>query len=158
MTIHNKQFIFIMFIIYYWLQDENIWVNKKNCWEISKLCYEKMNQIHFTLASTLKTFTRRHFAFSATELPTGSLHPTTSRPPGCLPCVCWLRDNKNHGCVSFPALWPSERLPPTMSLFHVMIWKDGGWCVFGGGVVSSGFQNIRGGVMKRPWRMSRARL
>lgn len=95
-----------------------------------------MNQVHFTLTNALKTLNRRHFAFLATELPTGSIvsKPTTRRPPCCLPCVCWLRDNKDHGCVSFPALDHPNGFLQQWVCFMSWFGKWGLVCVCVGGV------------------------
>lgn len=41
----------------------------------------------------------------------------SSHPPGCLPHVCWLYDNKNCCFVSFPTLYPLNCPPKQWTCF-----------------------------------------
>lgn len=80
-----------------------------------------------------------HTAYPAISPTTGSLYHSPS-PPGCLPHVCWLYDNKNRDFVSFPTL---DYL--NCNTRQWICFMAEGETLGGGEAVNAGIQNAGGG-------------
>lgn len=94
---------------YFWVGQSNIrttFHDKTGSKREIETTHSKIDSVRcliFTWAGAQILSDLMHSAYPAISPTTGSLYHSPS-PPGCLPHVCWLYDNKNRDFVSFPTL------------------------------------------------------